>query len=491
MEYHIKFLIIVFISAFLGILIGIINNDIVTDKQEIKNDNSKMEINNNISDDINQINKKTDENQNKNDILFNDDLINESDEEEEKKADKKENDIIDTETDIKDKEKNIKEKETGIKEKEKDIKDKEKDIKEKEKDIKDKETDIKDKETDIKDKEKDIKEKETDIKEKEKKINPNNINYIHIALTIDNNYLYPLLVFLTSLFDNRANSTFYIIHIPHSKNLRQEYFTKINSIIEKQGKGVSNITYYNMSDDFKGATTGTHIPITSYYRIALPSLLPYVDKIIYIDTDVINFKDLSEMYSIELKDKIYFCGTLDDVGFLNELKSLGIYTKKYINAGILLMNLKGMRKDGIEEKIRNFIFTHYLDHHDQTAINGACYDNFEILSVKYAILSFDSLESLRKWNNKQDKLYRYNDLELQLGFYEPTLLHYAGWTKPWDIKYNNIKGIYWWYYAKKSMFYEEILKNYNFGEYYVEKLLKKIPEDGGLLKRNYKNIGNK
>ena len=454
MEYQIKFLIIVFASSFFGIIIGILNNDLALDKQEIKIDTQKQKENIIPSDDNNQKINETDKNQDKNEIIKNNDFINEDDDEEEK-TDKIE----------KEKEK-ISEENTDKKEEQVEKEKKEEDRRENEKE-----------------KEKENETKIDDITHKDDK---NKINYIHIALTIDNKYIYPLLVFLTSLFDSRANSTFYIIHIMTSKNLRPEYFTKINSLIEKQGKNVSNLTYYNMGDDFRGAITGTHISTAAYYRIALPSLLPHVDKIIYTDTDVLNFCDLSEMYSLEFKDKMYFMGTLDQIGLLNELKLLGIITKKYMNSGILLMNLKGMREDDIEKKIRKFIFSHYLDHHDQTAINGACYDNYEILSFKYATFNFKSFERMVEWNNKQDKLYRYNDLELRQAFYEPRLLHFAGWTKPWDKKYNNINGEYWWYYAKKSGFYDEILKTYGFSKDVIEKKLENIPEDGGLLKRNYR-----
>ena len=446
MEYQIKFLIIVFASSFFGIIIGIINNDLAIDKQEIKLDTQKIQDKIIPSDDNNQNINETDKNQDKNEVIKKNDFIDEGDEEEEK-TDKIE----------KEKEKN----DEGNTDKEEE---KEEDKKEKEKE----------------------KEKETKIDDNTHKDDNNKFNYIHIALTIDNKYIYPLLVFLTSLFDSRANTTFYIIHIMTSKNLRPEYFTKINSLIEKQGKDISNVTYYNMGDDFKGAITGTHISTAAYYRIALPSLLPYVDKIIYTDTDVLNFCDLSEMYSLEFKEKMYFMGTLDQIGLLNELKSLGIITKKYMNSGILLMNLKGMRKDGIEQKIRKYIFSHYLDHHDQTAINGACYENYEILSFKYATFNFKSFENMVEWNNKQDKLYRYNDLELRQGFYEPRLLHFAGWTKPWDKKWKNINGEYWWYYAKKSGFYDEILRTYGFSKDVIEKKLEKIPEDGGLMRRNFK-----
>ena len=71
-------------------------------------------------------------------------------------------------------------------------------------------------------------------------------------------------------------------------------------------------------------------------------------KIRYIDTDVINFKDLTEMYSLEFKDDIYLLGTLDKIFMLNELKKQFKNLTRYMNAGILLMNLKSMRKYRID-----------------------------------------------------------------------------------------------------------------------------------------------
>ena len=438
MDNRIIFLIIILSSSFIGIFFAVINNDIVQEKQNNlqKNENKKIYEKDDkdiLTSDINPKDNESDKNKEK--ITKINDFINEDDEEQKNKTD-------------------------------------------------DKETEDKNKNTENKEKETD--KTEQDNKEKENIIDNNGINYIHLGLALDNKYLYPLLVCLTSILENRAKTTFYIIHIQVSKNLNKGYFEKINKLIERYGKEASNITYYNMGDDFRGAITGSHISTAAYYRIALPSLLPNVDKIIYTDTDVINFKDLYEMYSLKFNDKKYFMGTLDQIGLLNELKQLGIYTQKYMNSGILLMNLKGMRKDGIEQKIRKFIFSHYLDHHDQTAINGACYDNYEILSFKYATFVFNSLKDMKEWNNKQNKLYRYNDYELNQAFYEPILLHYAGWTKPWDKSYSKINGEYWWYYAKLSGFYEEILKNYNFDKNTIEKKLEKIPKDGRLLKRNYK-----
>ena len=316
-------------------------------------------------------------------------------------------------------------------------------------------------------------------------INQNISNYINIAVNLDNKYIYPCITFLTSLLSNRANSTFYIIHMLTQSDLNYDSYLKVNSVIKKFGKKYSNVSFYDMGNQFNRATRGSYISKVAYYRIALPSLLPNVDKCIYMDTDVINFKDLSEMYNIDLNDSEYFCGILDFADMKGELKKLGIVTQKYMNDGIILMNLKAMRNNSIEKKLRKYVSSHFLNHHDQTAINAICHNNFKILPLKFALLSsFNSAESLIKYNNQQNKKYRYDESELIQAFYHPTSIHYAGFVKPFQKEYKLANGVYWWYYAKKSGYYEEILKHYEFKKKKVETLLKKIYEE--LIEKNYK-----
>jgi len=207
----------------------------------------------------------------------------------------------------------------------------------------------------------------------------NFVNKIHLSISLNHNYLYTCIVYLTSLLNNRNKSTFYIIHILIDNSIGKESMSKIDKIIKKFGEQHVELKYYNLEGDFKGATT-IFFPLTAYYRISLPSILPYIDKIIYTDLDTINLADLSEMYNIEFKEKMYFCATLDYKYMINEIKKFGININKYINSGILLINLKEIRNDGIEKKIREFISTHKLLYADQTAINAVCNNNIQILS---------------------------------------------------------------------------------------------------------------
>lgn len=168
---------------------------------------------------------------------------------------------------------------------------------------------------------------------------------------------------------------------------------KINKLIGTFGNNHVEIKFYNLEGDFKGATNKS-FPLAAYYRISLPSLLTNIDKIIYTDLDGIILDDLSEMYSIEFKKNMYFCGTLDYAHMVNEIKNFSIIINKYINSGFLLINLKEIRNDGIEKKLREFISSHELPMADQTAINAVCNSNIQILSYKYSLFALDSFKQL-------------------------------------------------------------------------------------------------
>ena len=308
---------------------------------------------------------------------------------------------------------------------------------------------------------------------------------IHVAIDVDNKYIYTCLVYLVSLLDNRAKSTFYTIHVLSSNYFSNEHKNKIKTVVENFGKNYSEVFFYNLGNDFRGAPI-TCFATSAYYRIALPSLLPNIDRVIYTDLDAVNLKDLSEMYNIEFKKDMYISGVLDRVSMIKELEVFGIKTNKYINSGVLLMDLKTMRENSIEKKLRDFIATHDIKTVDQTAINAVCHNNIQILPYKYAV--FQIYEDLVEINKAQDSIYKVSESELYQAYHNSAILHFPGPDKPWNKNFKHVSRAYWWYYAKMSGFYNDILNYYRFDIKYVEDLLTQIPDDGGLLKRNYKKF---
>ena len=301
-------------------------------------------------------------------------------------------------------------------------------------------------------------------------------NIIPIAINVDNNYYLQAIVFLTSLLENIGPKTKYEIYILIPNYFYLESKKNIDSLIDKYGNEKIKFKYIIMKDTFLYAITSQHISTAAYYRLLLPSILPNIDKIIYSDCDVINFEDLSNLYNIQIKDNIYYMGFPDYYSHMKELLQYGVYSNIYMNSGILLINLKSLRKNGIEKKLIKICDEEILEHHDQTAINLVCSRNIDRLPIKYAIFNFETYNDLIRYNNEQSRYYRYKEDELKEAYNSPVMLHYAGFGKPWnhqDVKFEE----YWWFYALKTDFYEQILNLFKYTYLEVENKIKKIPSD--------------
>ena len=164
------------------------------------------------------------------------------------------------------------------------------------------------------------------------------INIIPIAFSVDNNYLYPLIVLLTSILLNSNPTTFYSFHIM----IPYDFYSNNKRKIVNLSKQYNNckINFYNLGKKYLDwRKTNKHYTQTVYFRLSLPDLVKNFDKIIYLDCDTMVHKDLTELYQINMKDKFF-------LGFPGiELSYLSINgTRNFINSGVMLINLKLLRK---------------------------------------------------------------------------------------------------------------------------------------------------
>ncbi len=92
----------------------------------------------------------------------------------------------------------------------------------------------------------------------------------------------------------------------------------------------------------------------------LADLTDMPDKLLYLDCDVMLCKDISLLYDIDIEDFEY-AATTDHYGkfFINP---------RYINAGVILFNMKKCKENGLFEKARELIRKKKLLFADQSAI---------------------------------------------------------------------------------------------------------------------------
>ena len=98
------------------------------------------------------------------------------------------------------------------------------------------------------------------------------------------------------------------------------------------------------------------VSTAALFKFDLPNLLPdSIEKVLYLDGDIIVQGDLSELYSTDISD--VYAGVVKDYrgltlkGDFNE--RLKINHTAYFNSGVLLLNLSLLRNDNLPEKLLN------------------------------------------------------------------------------------------------------------------------------------------
>lgn len=269
---------------------------------------------------------------------------------------------------------------------------------------------------------------------------------IPIAMAADNNYTYPLIVAMTSILDNKNPDTKIDFYVMLSGDFLDENKAKIMSLQNKYDH--CRITLIDMKDKAKNMHTSRHITEASYYRLMLPSILLELDKVLYLDSDIIVQKDLSDLYNQDLEN-YYLAGVLDicccGSGMVNVRKEraktqtdyfvekfgVDAYKEKYISSGAALFNLKKIREDNrhIEFMENAKMYSHM--YHDQDVLNFVCFDHILVLPDVY------------------HKDARFASLS------EQVIIHYASKIKPWSKPRRRLADL-WWEYAQKTDYYNEI-----------------------------------
>ena len=304
----------------------------------------------------------------------------------------------------------------------------------------------------------------------------NKLNYynnkVHIMVSLNDKYIYPLIVSINSaLLNSNKNKTTLVYHILCSKELRKKYINNLKSLLQNFPTNLEMI-FYNMGDAFIKFKNQKFSQVT-YYRLLSPIFIP-LKRIIYLDSDVLIFHDLFEMFQLPFKNN-YVLGFLDILS--GAVDYLGLKSEKYINAGVILINLEKIRKDGKHFDILYMSLNHKnLKHQDQTIINYVLYPNIGLLPFKYGIFNFPTLFDI-KYIYLKNIRQNLDLIELKEALKDPTIMHFVlCYPKVWfeNSKFNGVSTrtgtLYnskcekfhkiWLKYAKITHFFKEMKKKY-------------------------------
>jgi len=193
-----------------------------------------------------------------------------------------------------------------------------------------------------------------------------------------------------------------------------------------------------------------HLTVEAYYRIFIPDLLKQYEKIVYLDCDLVLFKDVAELYSIDLKGNplgAVYCGPSS---FLPEPGEKDLSKWRMFNSGVLLIDVRSYKEHRIMEKSIELIETgEEFAVCDQDVLNKVLLGKVTYLDYKWNVPwhflreDFPPLEGVKKEAFEQVLT-------------DPYIVHFTSNIKPWN-KPDELLAECFWQYARKTIFYEEII----------------------------------
>lgn len=255
---------------------------------------------------------------------------------------------------------------------------------------------------------------------------------IHVILAADENYAEFVSVVIVSLL--HTNKQFSVVHVHLLANeVSPDTIEKIKSHLPAN-RGELHV--YNISDlqQRLGIEVPKTIAISSYARLFMADLLPNdLDRVLYLDCDIVVSGNIQSFWSVPLDDN-YVAGVRDtlpdnsakiDIGLANDAE--------YLNAGVLLINLKLWREEKISQKFIDFLYAHngHVHHHDQGIINAVCHNRKLIVHPRYNLAS--NYLSHPYWLLKQQNKPFYSEEDVCDAKQQPAILHFTEgfYNRPW------------------------------------------------------------
>lgn len=140
---------------------------------------------------------------------------------------------------------------------------------------------------------------------------------------------------------------------------------KLEEVLKKRNSS-SEVKLIDFSEDFRRELidsknlTSTYTPY-AMIRLFADRIEGAGDKLLYLDTDIMARGDISRLYDTDITD-YHIAGARDYFGKF-------FFSFRYLNSGILLMNMKRLKEDGVFLKCRILCRDKKMLLFDQHAIN--------------------------------------------------------------------------------------------------------------------------
>lgn len=269
------------------------------------------------------------------------------------------------------------------------------------------------------------------------------IKKINILCATDDNYVPYCGIMLTSVFENSkdVHVDVYIMIDTQLSETNKKKFAALERAYD------ASIHYIEINPARFAAFPlhkEQHFTVAAYYRLAAEEFLPStIDRILYLDCDIVVHSSLRELWEMDMTD--HSAAVIDDMcsGLQSNYDRLK-YDKslRYFNSGVLLINLAYWREHKIMEQ-----FEAYAQQHRERIL----WPDQDVLN---AVLLESKIHVGIEWNYQMGFLIQphYDTLperlQKEVVGTEPKIIHYNQ-SKPWVVTYCILPYYKEWQYYKR------------------------------------------
>lgn len=243
------------------------------------------------------------------------------------------------------------------------------------------------------------------------------------ALSADYGYINQITTTVKSIFYNNHDARIYIIN----KDIPQEWFNNINNRARQINCRVINT---HIADGIleKEHVSQPQLNEMSYGRILIPDLIPSEERILYLDSDLVVDKDVSELFQLDMGDH--------PIAAAEDLLYLGNF-----NSGVLLFNMPVLKQNkDIVKQMLEYGLNNDLSEGDQSVLNHFFKESYLHLPLRYNLaIGYDFLCTYYPE-------FDHNYFE-KVNSTDGVMIHFTGPTKPWQqFSTSRFREKWWRYY---------------------------------------------
>lgn len=274
---------------------------------------------------------------------------------------------------------------------------------------------------------------------------------IHVALSIDRNFVRPASVALKSLIVNHIGSEQLSIYILED-GLNEADKALLMSVANSGDVSISFISI--CQGEPLNFLVNEYISYASYVKLLIGRYLPIdVNRLIMIDADTLVTADIDALWHHDLQDNIIGAVAEQNAEslYVSSQKGLRNYQElglradqRYFNAGLLLIDLSRWRNENIEQRLIDYYQQHHdqIIFHDQDVLNAVLANEWHALDIRWNVTS-----AMFYRKTYLDNKFCTQEEYLRI-VYDPYILHFTTQFKPWRILCSHPYQKLWRYYDK-------------------------------------------